>query len=295
MQTIRTGLLDIAFESGGPPDGPPVLLLHGWPDDATAWRGVTPALEAAGYRWVAPWLRGFGGTRFLSEATLRDGSGVALAQDALDLAEALGWERFAVAGHDWGGRAAYLMAALAPERLTSLAALAIGYAPRGRFATPGFAQSRLWWYQWFMTTEGGAAAVRQDPVGFARIQWDSWSPAGWFDDATFAAVAESFRNPDWPAVTLHGYRSRWQPEPLDPRYAPLRDRIDATEILAVPTLMIQGGADACDPPDRSEDQQGCFSSGYRRLVLEGVGHFPMREAPAAVADALLTHLATTAL
>ena len=293
MTAIGTRLLDIAFESGGPADGSPVLLLHGWPDDATAWRGVAPALEAAGYRWVAPWLRGFGSTRFLSDETPRDGSGVALAQDALDLADALGWSHFAVVGHDWGGRAAYLMAALAPERVTSIASLAIGYAPRGRFAVPSFAQSRLWWYQWFMTTEGGAAAVRNDPIGFARIQWETWSPAGWFDAATFNATAESFRNPDWAAITLHGYRSRWQTEPLDPRYASLRDRIDATEILGVPALMIQGGADACDPANGSEDQQRYFTSGYRRLVLPGVGHFPAREAPVAVAEAVLAHLAAT--
>lgn len=293
MTAIQTGLLEIASESGGPADGSPVLLLHGWPDDATAWHDVTPTLEAAGYRWVAPWLRGFGSTRFLSDETPRDGSGVALAQDALDLADALGWSRFAVVGHDWGGRAAYLMAALAPERVASITTLAIGYAPRGRFAVPSFAQSRLWWYQWFMTTEGGAAAVREDPIGFARLQWETWGPTGWFDEAAFGEVAESFRNPDWAAVTLHGYRSRWQAEPLDPRYGSLRDRIDATEILGVPALMIQGGADACDPANGSEDQQRYFTSGYRRLVLPDVGHFPAREAPVAVAEAVLAHLAAT--
>lgn len=210
MKMIRTSLLDVAYESGGPANGRPVLLLHGWPDDATAWRGVTPALEAAGYRWVAPWLRGFGDTRFLSTSTLRDGTGAAIAQDALDVVQVLGWEQFAVVGHDWGGRAAYILAAIAPERVTSITALAIGYAPRGRFTTPSFAQSRRWWYQWFATTEGGAAAVREDPIGFARLQWETWGPTGWLQEAVFAEVAESFRNPDWAAVTLHGYSSRWQ-------------------------------------------------------------------------------------
>ena len=290
MKIVRTSLLDVAYESGGPADGPPVLLLHGWPDDATAWRGVTPALEAAGYRWVAPWLRGHGGTSFLSNATLRDGSGVAIAQDALDLVQVLGWERFAVVGHDWGGRAAYILAAIAPERLTSITALAIGYAPRGRFATPTFAQSRRWWYQWFVTTEGGAAAVREDPIGFARLQWKTWGPTSWMKEAEFVEAAESFRNPDWAAVTLHGYRSRWQAKPFDPRYAALRARVDATEVLHVPTLMIQGGADCSDPPDQSEEQHHFFSAGYRRIVLDGVGHFPARESPAVVAEAITAHL-----
>jgi pimeloyl-ACP methyl ester carboxylesterase len=133
MQTVETSLLEISLETGGPEDGPPVLLLHGWPDDATAWRSIAPALEEAGYRWVAPWLRGFGPTRFLADETPRDGTGVAIAQDALDLADAIGWDRFAVVGHDWGGRAAYILAAIAPERVISITSLAIGYAPHGRF------------------------------------------------------------------------------------------------------------------------------------------------------------------
>jgi pimeloyl-ACP methyl ester carboxylesterase len=287
---IKTDLLEIAFDCGGVEDGRPVMLLHGWPDDLTAWRGITPALEQAGFRWVAPSLRGFGRTRFLSDETLRDGTGVAIAQDALDLADALGWDRFAVVGHDWGGRAAYILAAIVPERLSSIASLAIGYAPRGRFVTPPFEQSRRWWYQWFMMTTGGVAAVREDPTGFARIQWDTWGPTGWLDEATFASVVESFRNPDWTAITLHGYRSRWRAEPLDPRYSHLRSEVDATETLRVPTLMLQGGADCCDPPAESEGQERFFPNGYTRVVLDGVGHFPARELPHVVGSRVIAHL-----
>ena len=78
MQTIKTDILDVAFEAGGPRGGPPILLLHGWPDDIREWSAITPHLEKAGFYWVAPWVRGFGATRFLSSSTLRDGSGVAL-------------------------------------------------------------------------------------------------------------------------------------------------------------------------------------------------------------------------
>jgi pimeloyl-ACP methyl ester carboxylesterase len=248
-QQITTDVLTIGYLSGGPEGGLPVLLLHGWPDDPSGWAGVTSAIEHAGFRWAAPWLRGFGPTRFLSADAVRDGTTVAIAQDALELADALGWERFAVIGHDWGGRAAYVLAALAPQRVVSIAALAIGYSPGGRIALPAsFAQSRRWWYQWFMTTTGGAGAVKSDPVGFARIQWETWSPTGWFEEAAFERVAESFRNPDWAAITLHGYRSRWQSEPLDPRYQAQRTTVADTEHLGVPALMVQGCADACDPP-----------------------------------------------
>lgn len=294
MKMIRTAMLDIAYEIGGSADGFPVLLLHGWPDDATAWRGITPVLEAAGFRWAAPWLRGFGETRFLSANSPRDGTGAALAADALDIADALGWDRFAVIGHDWGGRAAYILAAVAPERVAAISSLAIGYAPRGRFVIPNFGQSRRWWYQWFMTTHGGTDAVRRDPIGFARIQWETWGPTGWFDDAAFDQVAKSFRNPDWIDVTLHGYRSRWQLERLDPRYDRLRAAVQATERLTVPTLMIQGGDDRCDPPSESAAQERFFERGYDRIVLDAVGHFPAREAPEAVAKATTAFLRKSA-
>jgi pimeloyl-ACP methyl ester carboxylesterase len=289
MNRIRTDLLEIAFETGGPADGPPVLLLHGWPDDVRGWRGVTPALEAAGLRWIAPWVRGCGPTCFLDQKAVRDGRAVALAQDVLDLADQLGLERFGVVGHDWGARTAYTLAALAPERLNAMVTLALGYAPHGAFPTLTFSQSRNWWYQWFMSCDRGARAVAEDPRGFARIQWSTWSPPGWYDEDEFARTAESFDNPDWVAVTLHAYRSRWLPEVCDPRYDDLQARLKATGTLSTPTLMIQGAADACDPPSESEGQAEYFTGGWRRLLLDGVGHFPAREAPEAVADAVLEH------
>ncbi len=291
MYHVPTDVLDVACLSGGPAHGFPIILLHGWPDDATGWTRVVPALEQAGYRWIAPWLRGSGATRFRTEDIMRDASTAALAQDVLDLADALALERFAVVGHDWGGRVAYALAAIASHRLTAIASLAIGYTPGGRYEIPSFEQCKRWWYQWFMASDAGAAKVRADPVAFARRQWETWSPPGWYDEAGFALVAESFRNPDWVPITLHGYRHRWQAEPLDFRYASQRATIAATDKLAVPTLMLQGKDDRCDPPAESEGQEQWFAGGYERHVLDGVGHFPAREAPDQVAVILLRHLA----
>lgn len=142
-----------------------------------------------------------------------------------------------------------------------------------------------------MCTEAGAAAVRQDPAGFARIQWDTWSPPGWFDEAEFAATTAHFEVPDWAAITLQAYRSRWLPgEARDPRYETLQQRLHETERLAVPTLMLQGAADTCDSPQESAGLDQYFLAGYERLVLAGVGHFPHREAPEVVATAILAHL-----
>jgi pimeloyl-ACP methyl ester carboxylesterase len=290
MQTVKTALLDVAFEAGGPPGGPPILLLHGWPDDIREWSAITGHLEKAGFYWVAPWVRGFGTTRFLSSSTLRDGSGVALTQDAIDIADALGFERFSAIGHDWGARTAYTLAALWPERLASIMPLSLSYSPGGRFVTPTFEQSQRWWYQWFMSTEPGAAAVRKDPIGFARHQWTSWSPPSWFSDAEFEATAESFKNPDWTAITLHAYRSRWKTEPFDERYRPLRSRLAAVETIGTPTLMIQGDVDRCNPPSESEGQVRHFTGPYKRVLLKDVGHFPAREAPEQVAQIAIAHL-----
>jgi len=273
----------------GPRNGPVVLLLHGWPYDIRAWSSITPRLNTAGYRTITPYLRGFGLTRFLSKDTIRDGRGVALAQDALDLMDALAIDRFFVIGHDWGARSAYLLAALLPSRIISIAAMGLAFQPRGEFPIPSFVQARLFWYQWFMCTDGGAAAVRRDPVGFSRIQWDTWSPEGWYQEAEFATTAESFSNPDWAAITLHGYRTRFLPEPVDPRYDDLQQRIKTTATLKTPTLVISGADDRCDPPESFDDKDHCFENGYELLTLEGVGHFVPREAPEIVVEAVMQY------
>jgi pimeloyl-ACP methyl ester carboxylesterase len=291
MLQVTTGVLDIGYEDAGPLEGPVVMLLHGWPDDLRAWRNVAPRLHAAGLRTITPYLRGFGPTRFLFPETRRDGRGVALAQDVIDLADALGIQTFGVVGHDWGARAAYTLAALFPERVTGVVGIALAFQPRGEFKLPSFSQARRFWYQWFMSLDQGAEAVRADPKGFARIQWDTWSPPGWFDDAEFEATAKSFANPDWVEITLNGYRSRWRPQPetFDPGYDELQKQLNAIETLGTRTLMIQGGSDYCDEPSQSEGMERYFTAGYRRIVLEGVGHFLPRESSEAVAQAVLAH------
>jgi pimeloyl-ACP methyl ester carboxylesterase len=285
-----TEVLEVGFLQEGQSLDKVALLLHGWPDDATTWSSVAQQLSRAGVRTVMPWLRGFGPTRFLSASTCRDGRVEALAQDALDLMNALEIERFSVIGHDWGARVAYALAAIAPERLQTIAALSLGYSPRGAFPVPPFEQSRAWWYQWFMSVDRGAEAIAKDPKGFARIQWETWSPRGWFAEATFEAVARSFENPDWLAITLSSYRGRWREEPRDPRYDPLHEKIASTELLGVPTLMVQGNADGTVLATSTEGKDKYFTNGYRRVVLDGVGHFPTREAPDAVAKVILEHL-----
>jgi pimeloyl-ACP methyl ester carboxylesterase len=290
IEFATTPILRIAYEAGGPQDGMPLLLLHGWPDDVRTYDRIAPALHDLGFRTYAPYLRGFGPTSFLSAATMRSGEIVAMTQDALDLADALGLKTFAVVGHDWGARIAYLLAALAPERVTRIATLAVGFEPGG-LGISSFAQAHRYWYQWFMATERGAAMVQSAPKAFARYQWENWGPANWFTAAEFEATAKSFENPDWVAITLHSYRVRWGEAEKDQAYAAQDARVQAVRTLAVPTLLIHGSADGATLLPSTEGKEKNFTGPYRRVVIEGVGHFPTREAPEQVIALLREFLA----
>ena len=291
MRFVETSVLQIELDEDGPREGRPLLLLHGWPDAPRGWRPVATRLHERGWRTLVPALRGSGGTHFRSPDAPRDGRGVALAADAIDLLDALGIRRVPVVGHDWGARVAHTLAAVAPERVAAIVALALPFQPRGAFTMPPFGQARAFWYQWLMCVDSGARAVAADPVSFARIQWDTWSPPGWFDDEEFKATAMSFANRDWVAITLNAYRSRFLAgEARDPRYEPLARRLAEIESIATSTLMIHGAEDRCDEPSGSADQERYFTGAYRRVLLEGVGHFPHREAPDAVADLIDRHL-----
>jgi pimeloyl-ACP methyl ester carboxylesterase len=290
-RTVRTELLEIAYLDDGPPDGAPLLLLHGWPESPLGFAAISTRLHAGGFRTIAPFLRGFGPTRFLSAESSRVGATAALAQDALDLMDRLAISRFAIIGHDWGARTGYALAALAPERIDRLCALSIGYQPRFEFQIPSYDQSRRFWYQFFLCSAKGARRVIEDPIGFSRFQWETWSPSGWFTEEDLSTAASAWANPDYTAITLNGYRSRWlEGESWDTRYDEMQSKLARSEHISVPTLMLQGASDSCDPPGESEDRDRYFTAGYRRIVFEGVGHFPHREAPRAVADAVLKWL-----
>jgi len=291
MKTIRTDLLEIAYLDEGPQDGDPLLLLHGWPESPEGFEQISSRLHEAGFRTIAPFLRGFGATRFLSPATPRVGMAAALAQDALDLMDGLGIHRLPVVGHDWGARIGYALAALASERFSNLCALSLAFQPRFEFRIPSYEQSRRFWYQFFMCSDKGVNRVTEDPIGFSRFQWETWSPPGWFTDEDFKAAARAWENPDYAAITLNGYRSRWlEGELYDPRYNDVQAKLGKAERIDVPTLMIQGESDFCDSPSESEGLERHFTAGYERIVIPGVGHFPHRETPAAVAEAILRWL-----
>jgi pimeloyl-ACP methyl ester carboxylesterase len=284
-----TSVLDVAYEADGPATGQPVVLLHGWPDDVRTYDGIRPALHAAGFRTIVPWLRGFGPTRFLSSSTPRSGQIGAMAQDILDFADALMINEFRIVGHDWGARIAYVLAAIQPVRVERMVTMSAGWDP-GPWKTPSLPQARNFWYQWFMCTERGADAVRHHGREFARFQWQTWTQGEWFDESAFAITARSFENPDWADITLHSYRVRWDEARPDPRYTELELQQQAVTAISVPTLLIHGAEDRCVAPATSEGKEANFNGEYERRVLPGVGHFPTREAPAAVAELIVEFL-----
>lgn len=282
---VETDSLRIAYEVRG--DGKPIVLLHGWPDSVRTWDSVAPELAAAGYRTIAPSLRGYGGTSY-RDGVRRSGQIVAFAQDVIDLLNALNLDRVVFLGHDWGARTGYALAALWPERFERIVLLASGYETGikpGDQIKPE--QAAAYWYQWFWHTDRGREALERNRRDVCRFLWKTWSPHMKFTDAEFDATASAWDNPDWVETTLHSYRVRWGAAEKDPRYADLDARMGSHPTIRVPTTVLHGDADGATLVQSSAGQEASFSGGYRRRVLSGVGHFVQREKPSAVVDAVL--------
>lgn len=292
MQTIDTSVLRIAYEEWNPAADRTVVLLHGWPDSPRCWAGVAPVLAQAGWRVLAPALRGFSPTRFLREDTPRTGQLAAIGRDLIEFIDALGLRRPALVGHDWGARAAANACGLRPGIASHLVMISVGYGTNTPDQPLGLPQARDYWYHWYMATPRGERTVREDRRAFARIMWDTWAPAGWYAQDEFEATAQAFDNDDWPDVTLHSYRHRWGHAPGDTHYAADDAALDPAPVLDLPTLVLHGTADTVNHPDGSAGRERFFAGRYERALLDGVGHFPQREAAIRVADHLRRFLAT---
>ena len=284
-----TDLLKVAYYQQGAENKPVVLLLHGWPDDATTWDAVMPQLMNAGYRVIVPYLRGFGETKFKKEKTARTGDSGIHAFDMIGLMDSLEVKKFTVIGHDWGAGIAEALAVGWPKRIERMALLS-SPPQLGGMPTPSFELAQRYWYHWFQATKRGEEAVRANPIGFARIMWENWSPKGWYSEETFTQVSQSWMNPDFTDVTLHSYRARWEEAKPDPKSRKLAEKVKATKTLSLPTLYVQGGADGVNPPYVSENVYTKFTGPFERVVLPGVGHFPSREAPGELSNHLVRFL-----
>ena len=289
LKQVDAGVLNVGYAEAGPADGPAVVLLHGWPYDIHSYVEVVPLLAAAGYRAVIPYLRGFGTTRFLSDATMRNGEQAVLALDVIALLDALEIDRAVLAGFDWGARTADIVAALWPERCTGLVSVSgylIGSQEAGKLPLPPEAELQ-WWYQYYFATERGRVGYDRNRRDFAKLIWRTASPEWSFDDVTFDRSAAAFDNPDHVEIVIHNYRWRLGLADGEADYEELEQRLAQGPVIGVPTITLEGDANGAPHPDPSSYTEK-FSGTYSHRTIEGgVGHNLPQEAPEAFANAVL--------
>ena len=295
IHNIEAGALRIAYQEWGPADGPPVILLHGFPYDIHAYAVVSARLARAGCRVIVPFLRGFGETRFLRADTPRYGQQSALAHDLLYLMDAMHLPQAILAGYDWGGRAACILAALFPQRVRGLLS-GLGYAIQN-IATAAQAakpeEEHKLWYQYYLHGTRGAAGLEGQRYAFCRLLWQMWSPSWQFDEATYARSASAFDNPDFVAVVLHSYRHRHGLVAGDPALDAWEATLAQRPRITVPTIAMDGLDDGVAAAGGSADHAPMFGASFSRTLLPGTGHNLPQEAPVEFGDAVLRLLAQT--
>jgi pimeloyl-ACP methyl ester carboxylesterase len=289
LKQIEAGLLNVGYAEAGPPDGPAVILLHGWPYDIHSFVEVTPLLAQAGYRVIVPYLRGYGTTHFLSNETFRNGQPAAIAADIVALIDALKIERATLAGFDWGARTANIIAAAFPGRckaMVSVSGYLISSQESGKTPLPPSAELQ-WWYQFYFATDRGWEGYEKYRSEFSKLIWKTASPQWKFDDETFDRTARSFDNPDHVAIVIHNYRWRIALAQGEARYAHLDGIIASTPTISVPTITMEGDANGAPHP-APEAYARKFSGRYEhREIRGGIGHNLPQEAPRAFAAAVI--------
>jgi len=288
LKQIDAGTLNVGYADVGPADGPPVVLLHGWPYNIYSFVDVAPLLASAGYRVIVPYLRGHGTTRFLSDDTIRNGEQAVVALDIIALMDALGIEKATIGGFDWGARTADIIAAVWPERckaLVSVSGYLIGGQEAGKSPLPPKAEL-AWWYQFYFATERGRVGYDKYRREFAKLIWQLASPKWDFDDATFERSAAALDNPDHVAIVIHNYRWRLGLAEGEPKYADLEKRLALGPDISVPTITMEGDANGAPHPEPNSYAKKFLGRYAHRRVKGGVGHNLPQEAPAAFAAAI---------
>ena len=289
LKQVDAGPLNAGYAEAGAVDGPPVILLHGWPYDIYSFVDVAPLLASAGYRVIVPYVRGYGTTRFLSSDTFRNGQPAAVASDVVDLMDSLQIKKAILGGFDWGARSANIVAVLWPERckaMVSVSGYLIGSPESGKQPLPPAAELQ-WWYQFYFATERGRLGYDKYRHDFSKLIWQTASPKWRFDDATFDRSAAAFDNPDHVAIVIHNYRWRIGLAPGEPKYDALDRRLAQFPAIAVPTITMEGdanGAPHVDPGAYASKFAGNYA---HRTVTGGIGHNLPQEAPEAFAQAVI--------
>jgi pimeloyl-ACP methyl ester carboxylesterase len=268
-------------------EGPLALCLHGFPDHAWSFRYQLPALAAAGFRAVAPFMRGFAPSAIPADGCYQT---AALAEDVVAMIEALGYDDAVVIGHDWGATGAYGAALAAPKRVRALITAAVPYGTQilNAFMT-SYAQQRRSWYMFFFQTPFAEGAVAHDDFAFLERLWSDWSPGWRWPAEEMARLKETFRQPGVLAAAIGYYRALLDPARQDARYAALQGRMMG-EPIEVAAMVLHGADDACVGVELVEGMEAFFPRGLRVEVVPGTGHFLHQEAPDTVNRLILDFL-----
>jgi pimeloyl-ACP methyl ester carboxylesterase len=276
LRTALTDTLEMAYYEYGDPAGAALLLLHGFPYDPSAFDAIAPVLARDGFRVIVPYLRGYGPTRFRDPQAFRGGEQAAIADDIIQLMDALDIDRALVFGFDWGGRAACIISALRPDRVQGLVVVG-GYLIQNiaRATVPApMPVEHMIWHQYFLASERGRNALIADRKAVALYLRGQWSPKWLHHDEAIDRAAPAFDNPDFVDVVRHSYAHRIGAAAGEARYAAMEEALSAGPDIAVPTIVLRGG-------------DGGLGSGalpkFTRLIdqriAEEAGHNPAQETP----------------
>ena len=289
LRYVDAGALNIACYEDGPSDGPAVMLMHGFPYDIHSYVDVAPQLAAQGCRVIVPYLRGYGPTRFRDARTRRSGEQAAVGADLIALMDALDIQRAVVAGYDWGGRAACVVAALWPARCIGLVSVNSYLIQNiAKAMVPANARfEAAYWYQYYFQIERGVAGLTANRREIARLLWQQWSPNWHFDDACFERTAVAHDNPDYVDVVIHSYRHRYGVADGDPQYADLQRQLAALPAISVPTITLDGDADGVAPATDGTASAAKFTGRRTHQIIPHAGHNLPQEEPEAFAEAVM--------
>ncbi|MBI3784370.1 MAG: alpha/beta hydrolase [Deltaproteobacteria bacterium] len=290
MATSRVGTVQangIRFSTLEQGDGPLVLCLHGFPDHAHSFHHQLPALAAAGFRAVAPFMRGYAPSDPAPDGRYQS---AVLALDIVELITALGYESAHLFGHDWGALASYGAAIAAPNRVKKLVTAAVPHGPAvlNAFLT-SYEQQRRSWYMFFFQTPFADAAVAHGEFAFLERLWRDWSPTWAIPPSEIDALKATFRQPGVLQAALAYYRCTLNPEKQDPELVDLQTAMSMAPIQA-PSMVFHGAMDGCMGVDLLDGMEAMFPHGLRKVVVPGAGHFVHRERPDIVNTELIDFL-----
>lgn len=289
LKTLKTDKLNISYFEIGNKNSIPVFLMHGFPYDIYAYKNVVQILKKKDLRIIVPYLRGFGPTSFLNKSFLRSGEQAALGKDLIDLMDGLNIKKAILAGYDWGGRAACVVAALYPQRCIGLISCN-GYNIQNikiDSITPDKPENeKNYWYQYFFHTKRGFNSLTKNRNDLIKFLWKTWSPTWKFSKKDFELSQESFQNPDFVDVVIHSYKHRYGLVNGDESYSDIENKLSLTPKIKVPTITLDGLMNGVREPKREKNIKK-FTNLIKHKLLKNVGHNVPQESPLIFSNLIL--------